>query len=213
MQKDTVSFDPRPLPEKKIARITDDPAFAYQSPPRESQSLADRIKSWLRRQIASMLSTPAARTVWEIGLYIAFIVLIVLLINQYMKRHSGSLFLRSHTLTPLAFTTNRSKNHRRDDEALIQRAIEDGRFRDAIRHLYRRALRQLQQGGHIQWKRNKTNHDYLYEIQRESLRRIFRDLTHYYEHAEYGNFSIDEENFEKAYGRFKKMETLLRSSS
>lgn len=95
---------------------------------------------------------------------------------------------------------------------LLQQAIRDGRFRDAVRMLYLRTLRQLTDRALIRWQQEKTNQDYLREIKDGALRPDFRQLTFLYEYIWYGEFPVNQEHFDTAHGSFRAFEQRLDRS-
>lgn len=212
-QADSAKVEIRTPSQQHIAQYAEKGAFQYDNTLQESQSLLDKIMLWLRQQIAEWLDNTTTKTFLEILLYLGFAVLITLLINQYLKGNMTGIFLGKEHVRPdaLAIQQNGDNNHNLDH--LIQKAIDANQFRLATRYLYQKNLQHLQKEGYINWKKNKTNHDYLYEIKQNELRNIFRELTRYYEYTEYGNFAISESDFQKIYNRFKKMRTLIQSRS
>jgi hypothetical protein len=136
-----------------------------------------------------------------------------MLLNQFMKGNIRSLFSGKNTAKPGAFSIEQTDGSRQDLDRLIREAIDDNQLGLAVRYLYQRSLMQLQNRGIINWKKNKTNRDYLYEIQGNELRGLFREVTRYYEYAEYGNFAVDGADFEKLQNQFNEIETLINTNS
>jgi hypothetical protein len=81
--------------------------------------------------------------------------------------------------------------HELDFPLEIEKSVELGEFRKAIRLIYLYTLKQLSDRELIYWETGKTNHEYLYELQSTSLRPIFSDLGYYFEFTWYGNFEAD----------------------
>lgn len=98
-------------------------------------------------------------------------------------------------------------------DELLEKAIREKRFRYAVRLLYLRSLRQLSEAGRIQWKQDKTNYDYLRELDDQALRGVFGDLTYIFEYIWYGEFPIDQSHFETARSSFSRLDHQLKSSS
>jgi hypothetical protein len=47
----------------------------------------------------------------------------------------------------------------------------------------------------IVWKSNKTNRDYVYEINRQDLQQLFKHITDVFEYAWYGHLAVDKQDF------------------
>jgi hypothetical protein len=95
-------------------------------------------------------------------------------------------------------------------EDLLQQAVDAGRYRVAVRLLYLRTLRQLTDQGLINWKPEKTNHDYLRELADKRLRPGFSDVTLIFEYIWYGEFPVNKDDFNLARASFIQFEQSLR---
>ena len=62
----------------------------------------------------------------------------------------------------------------------------------------------MAQNHYIEWDIEKTNSDYLYELQNPVYKEDFTYLSYLYNYIWYGEFEIDETTFNKAENRFKK---------
>ena len=47
----------------------------------------------------------------------------------------------------------------------------------------------------MNWAANKTNHDYLFELDSHPSSEFFKKFTRIYEYTEYGEFGIDRDGF------------------
>jgi hypothetical protein len=95
-------------------------------------------------------------------------------------------------------------------ESLLDKAINEKRYRYAVRLLYLQSLRQLHEGGQIRWSIDKTNHDYLRELKDRDLGPLFREVTLLFEYIWYGEFPVDKDHFYLARGSFVKLEQAMR---
>lgn len=209
--QDSIRTEVRQPPKDKIDAYAKEDAFNYDHTPPESQSLAEKIRYWLQKQIDLILENSAAEDIMDIVLFIGFAAFLVLLINQYMKGNMNSVFRGEKISKPDSFVLEK-KGDNRDLDKLVQKAIEKNQYNLAIRYLYQQSLLQLQNEGYINWKKNKTNRDYLYEINQGNLQEIFREVTRYYELSEYGDFSINNSDFQQIYSRFKEFKSLIQPS-
>ena len=74
-------------------------------------------------------------------------------------------------------------------------ALKSGDYKSAVRLAYLSALQQLHQREFIQWKKNKTNSEYIAEIGNRKVANTFSELTNAYEVVWYGDRNIDEPAF------------------
>jgi hypothetical protein len=94
-----------------------------------------------------------------------------------------------------------------DYNRLLKHATRNGDYRLATRYLYLQSLQQLIVAGAIVYSQDKTNYQYLMEINNQPYRQEFSLLTLQYEYAWYGNFLLDEAGFtalQKKFTSFNK---------
>jgi hypothetical protein len=77
----------------------------------------------------------------------------------------------------------------------IEKAVDTGNYRLAVRLLYLKCLKQLSDKGYIEWKIDKTNHAYIGELTNDSHRAAFSLLTRRFEYIWYGEFIIDSQSY------------------
>lgn len=92
----------------------------------------------------------------------------------------------------------------------IKTAIDAGNFRRAVRLLYLKALKELQDRSMITWTKGKTNRQYLRELPNRELRPQFQDITFIFEYIWYGEFPVDRDHFNTAYSSFIQFDQALR---
>lgn len=87
-------------------------------------------------------------------------------------------------------------------EQQIEQAVAQGNFRLAVRLLYLRCLRQLDEAGLINWQIDKTNTVYVNELTDADQRSAFKVLTRQFEFAWYGGFRVDAGTYQYVSGLF-----------
>lgn len=199
-------------PQEKVTDYASQQAFRYRGVPQKPESFLNRFKRWLGQKLEGFFDNPIVETTVGILIYIVFGLLIVLIITQLMKGGISGLFAGKKGENPNAFSIQQKSGSQGDFDSLIDRAIRNQQYRLATRYLYQDSLQQLRNNGYINWKKEKTNSDYVYEIKSDDLRELFRELTQYYEYAEYGNFALSSDKFSKVHHRFKEMRTLIQST-
>jgi hypothetical protein len=93
--------------------------------------------------------------------------------------------------------------HEVDLESLLQQAIDQKEFRLAIRYYYLTSLKTLSSKKLIAYHRDKTNSEYLFEIESTELRSNFSYLSYIYTYVWYGEFSINEQHFKAAQSKYQ----------
>ncbi len=83
-----------------------------------------------------------------------------------------------------------------DLERLLQKALADHNYKLALRISYLMVLKELSQYQYIQWKKEKTNFEYLYEIKHQELRLQFKNITTTFERCWYGDTEVQHQEFQ-----------------
>ena len=108
---------------------------------------------------------------------------------------------KSASALPYSEYTDNIHDINMDDE--LEKAITVRNYRLAVRLLYLKSLKQLNDAGLIHWEPNKTNTDYSNELQNFEQRLAFNLLTRQFEYIWYGEFSIDADVFGRISDLFK----------
>lgn len=77
----------------------------------------------------------------------------------------------------------------------IDKAASQGNYRLAIRLMYLRLLRNLSERNIIQYKQDKTNFDYLMQLQPTVYYKDFFRVTRHYEYSWYGEFNVSSDAY------------------
>ncbi|MBC7451596.1 MAG: hypothetical protein H7259_08930 [Cytophagales bacterium] len=87
-------------------------------------------------------------------------------------------------------------------QKLLNKYIQEGDIRNAIRIYYLMALQLLHLNGFIKWEKDKTNSRYVMEFASHERSKDFSTLTRIYETTWYGQFIPDEAMFAIAKSQF-----------
>ena len=208
---DTSMIEVRQPPFQKIHRFSKDKDFQYQATAQNPKSFWAYLFDWVLGLIEKLMQHKASRIILKLVLYLGFATIIFLLVNQFFHGNIMGL-LQKEKRNPLNVNVTKESATAQDPDRLIQEAIEHQQYNTALLLLYKKCLDELHANGWIKWRKDKTNHDYVYELTSGELRQLFRSLTHYYEYARYGDFILNSDNFEKAHQQFKRMEAIIRTS-
>jgi hypothetical protein len=94
-----------------------------------------------------------------------------------------------------------------DDE--IEKAVSNHNYRLAVRLLYLKCLKQLNDAQLIHWQIDKTNSAYLNELTDDEKRQSFGMLTRQFEYVWYGDFPVDGQAFQNINLLFRDFKQLL----
>lgn len=132
-----------------------------------------------------------------------------LILNQVMGGKISLALTGRSASEEIRFSRDPATQKSDDLNRLIDSAAEAGNYREAVRLLYQKTLKELSTAGLIEWAANKTNHDYLYEIDSHPSSGSFRKLTRIYEYTEYGDFGIGREGFNNVRTLYKRLSEQL----
>lgn len=102
------------------------------------------------------------------------------------------------------------------DEAYLDQQLKDAirknNYRLAIRYLYLQTLSKMADKGWLQLSPDKTNYQYVQELNKSKYKNEFARITLHYEYAWYGDFKIGEEIFKPIHDAFEQFHLKLKQS-
>ncbi len=204
---DTARVTVRRPPADFLATYRADPAFDYERARPEGASLWARFKRWVRETLLAPLGNAAMAPFWRGLMYLVVALGVAFAVLRLMGMEGRGLFFRSHTV-PVGVVGTAEEPDTTDLDRLLDAALAARAYRQAVRLFYLKALRALVDRGLIRWRREKTNHDYLDELDDAVLKPAFAELTYLFDYLWYGDFPIDEVTFARmraAHARFEQM--------
>lgn len=182
----------RTVPDSVIAAYKKDRHFAYANDPAYWQRVKEQpngFADWLLRVLTS--------TGFRYFILTALAALLLYVIIRVVSENNLHVFYRKRK--------RRTGGEEYTDEALPEEDLDErlqhflaiGDHRQAIRYLYLRSLRGLDQRGLIHQTIQATNQEYLRQLSGTSQERDFRFLTTAYEKVWYGEFPIGETQFQR----------------
>ena len=94
-------------------------------------------------------------------------------------------------------------------ERLIAQAVMNKDYRLAIRYLYLQTLKKLTDSGLLQFSADKTNYQYVKELQGKPYQNDFASITLNYDYVWYGKFEIDENLYARLSDNFRSFNQKL----
>ncbi|MCH8555212.1 MAG: DUF4129 domain-containing protein [Schleiferiaceae bacterium] len=134
----------------------------------------------------------------KIIVYALISLLFCYLLYYFYKKASNLKSQDKKTANAFAFeTVAEAEEHllQADIDKMLAKQLSQKNFNGAFRLLFLQALKQLHYSNHIQWMREKTNGDYLRELQKFDGLPLFKILLRHYEKAWYGTAPITENQY------------------
>lgn len=195
--------------EKNFKKKYTDSDFVYEYKTPEKNAW-DRFKEWLANIFRDLFNFSTNETSMNFVsillkvLAVLVVVSVIYLIAKALINKEGQWIFAKDANKKTIYYTDIEKNiHLLDFKKLIEECLERGEKRLCIRYYYLWLLKIMAQNHYIEWDIEKTNSDYLYEIQSPVLKEEFTYLSYLYNYIWYGEFEIDDKMFEKAQISFK----------
>ncbi|UFH55916.1 DUF4129 domain-containing protein [Spirosoma sp. KNUC1025] len=192
----------------KLRGLQTDHDYQYGNDAPPPENPLARLFDWLFRKIARFLSSSAYQNIWQYVLLAAIAGLVVYLL---MKAEILNFLFAKKAQTGNLDYENLSENiHDISFDTAIEEAVNQRNFRLAVRLLYLQTLKRLTDANQIDYKPEKTNRQYVYELAKSTLQEDFQQLTRQFEFVWYGAFPIDETRFFEIQALFNQFGLTLK---
>jgi hypothetical protein len=128
---------------------------------------------------------------------VAFSIIIALLVFILIRLFGKGIF-SNRKVDPVVVSVNSDLDDRpmeTDLERYLREALEKNDFRMAIRIYYLMVLKALHDGGRIEWRKEKTNRDYLTELYQHPHIQKLSNSTLLFEYVWYGDKKVNAGQF------------------
>lgn len=141
-----------------------------------------------------------------LGLVIIFIIL-----KAFLGTEAGIWNLKKSTKkAPKTLVYEDEDIHETDFDVLLQNAIQKKEYRLAIRYYYLSVLKLLTDKKMIEYHKDKTNSEYLFELENKEIRSKFSYLSYVFTYVWYGEFPVDETAFKIAENKYQSFKKALK---
>lgn len=185
-----------------INKYKSDPAFKYERIVEPPRSLWHRFWEWFWQKVAEIIGSEEGGRAVNIILILLATGILVFFIFKLTGMSNAGLFGKKNAGNKLDYSIHDENIHEIDFESAISEAIENKKFRFAVRLLYLQSLKHLTDRRLINWQLNKTNVTYVQELKGNSYQQSFRDLTFQFENNWYGDIPIEENEFHQVRNLF-----------
>jgi hypothetical protein len=186
----------RNIPDSVVRNWQKDPDFAYANDPEYWRRVhRDDSPGWLARQLSSA----------GFRYFLLFFLGSVLLyaIIRIIAENNLRLFYRSPVKKKTLEHESAASPLEEDLDGQLMHFLQIGDHRQAVRYLYLKSLRLLNDQGLIRFHQESTNEEYLRQLSTTPQAPVFRVLTGVYEKVWYGEFPLGEGQFSKIHGYFE----------
>ncbi len=216
-EKSTVRYDSskiqlRNFDESALNEIREDGDFDYMEVKQvETYSLWDRFWNWIWEWYDRIFSDSTYSTTFKTIMYILCGAIIIYVVLKLAGIDARGVFYGKSAKREIQSEVLEENIHEIDFNTRIAQAVESQNFREAIRLHYLKNLKILSDQNLIDWKLNKTNHDYEVEIKDESIKAPFSRITYLYDNICYGDFPINAESYARFVEDFKVFDKVSAS--
>ncbi len=216
---DTAPLAVRQIDKENLQKYQGDPAFDYEVI-QADQTWWDHFMTWLsnifQRMFEGLFGVEQAAGLFAFFLrivpYLLLGILIFLLIKFFLNANASALLRARKKQSAVILSEEEHLIKNEDLQQLVQKALADKNYRLAVRYYYLFLLKLMSEKEIISWELQKTNDDYLQEIEKSELQLPFRTITRLYNYVWYGDFPMDESKYYKAEKTFSQVQKLLNGN-
>jgi len=194
---DTTRVENRSFPSPEVEKLKADPDLNYTQPPTVAETLWQRFLRWLNWFLDSLFGKATTTDLGRLLMYTIAIILVIVVIMMLLKVNAFKVFYSGADQGKLGYQVFHENIHEMNFESLLQDATDKKEYRVATRLVFLYALKILSDKHLIDFSPGKTNHDYVEELQKGEIKTGLNELSFYFDYAWYGNFPINENQFQK----------------
>lgn len=195
----TKPFNNKTPAYKDVIGRYEDPDFVYSENIKDRIGVLERIFSRLAHWLGSLFPQNAINWNREFTYIFACIALVALAFILYKVLYKRNVFYRQEEREDEQMRTVDyvEKNLMEVNLApYINEAERTQNYALGIRYLQLLSIQMLAHAGQIRWKASKTNADFSAEIQKDTLREGFENLTKVFNRVWFGKFELKESDFQ-----------------
>ncbi len=210
LQTDSSSIQIRKFSATTLNEYRQQRDFKYEDHPGEAESMWDQFWRWFWYQVDNLMSGKVTGNLINFLFILLGASALVFLILKLLGMDMMQIFTGKNSTIEIPYHESLENIHEISFEEEIEKAIANRNFRLAVRLLYLNCLKKLSDAGAIQWKADKTNLAYLYEIQNPEQQQKFGLLTRQFEYVWYGDFKVNQEHFQQIRNSFQQFNPKLK---
>lgn len=165
----------------------------------------DRFNQWLHSRLNEITTSKGGRLGIDILYYLFAAAGVIAIILLLLKNNIRGLFYGKSASLAIDFKELDEDIHKINFNELIKAAISENNYRRAVRLHFLKLLKELTDKNQIAWRIDKTNNDYFVELSNSAYGNNFKELAFLYEHIWYGNFELNENDFNTVLTKFNSL--------
>lgn len=205
---DSSEVNVRTADPQTLQEVTNEEVFKYKETAQNPETLWTRIQRWILQSVLAILNNKWASFFIKLAFFGTFAIVLVALLNQLLGGNIKSAFSKKRSNQGIRLDSTEIHLRKENLDKMLKEALSKNMYSSAVRILYLMALQELNELELINLKPEKTNHDYLRELDQHESSGLFSHLTLYYEYVEYGDFKIEKSGYDRVkemYEQFKKI--------
>ena len=172
-------------------------------------TLWEYIKKWLAEFFQRLFGLNSGSSMNFTGYFLNFLAFLIILIVVYfiakaLLNKEGMWLFSSKNKNLVGPSFLEENINEINFGKAIEKAKAEGQNRQVIRLYYLWVLKTFSDKGYIHWDKDKTNADYLNEIENQELKNDFAYLSYLFNYTWYGVVDIKSEDFLKMNESFEK---------
>lgn len=214
--RDTTIYRIRNFDETQLQELRKSERYQYEEEEikREAPGFWELLKDWIAELLKEYgYEHDPEHVEWFSQAFVWTLVgiaLIIALVFLARNRQFGQFFHRRDQILDEAveFLSYTGSNSNLEEE--LAQAERNQNYSLALRLLYIRCLRILEDAMLINYKKDKTNSEYLEELRMKLQYPYVEHLTYWFERVHYGEYQIDEAHYEECKALFTQMRQTLK---
>jgi hypothetical protein len=203
IQVDSSVIDVKKFDQTELTNYSEQSAFIYDQELIVGTSMWSRFWNRFWSEVSKVLKNPVTGPAIGYLLLIAATGGIIYGILKLGKFDFQVLARRAGDMS-VGYEEDEEDIHAINFEENIQNAVDQSNYRLAVRLLYLKALKNLNDEHLIIWQPEKTNQAYVGELKNEEQQSQFAVLTRKFEYIWYGAFPLEQESFQQIYRNFQQ---------
>ena len=197
----------RQFREERLTEYKQESEFRYDVNPYRENTIGQKIKNYLSRLLRSIFSEKGVMPLLTSLIFLGLLVFAVVrlsggqfqwIFGKGSKSQAGQVIMANEEIGSI------------DLNRLADQALQEGDQRLCIRYHYLFILKELHDNAFISWHQDKTNRDYLREIQSPDIRSQFQTQTLIFDYVWYGKFQPGPDQFQTIQSGFGNLIKAIR---
>lgn len=201
---DTSRIEVREFDHTRLEERAEESDFQYDKEEIEQPNVVERFIKWLFEKLFGSVSPTTVNTSYRVFLWLLAIAGAILLF-YYIGKLQNTRMLRKDDLSINEVQFMDFEGTEQDLDLAWKEAEAAENFTLAMRLLFIKCLNYLKEKEIIQWKKEKTNGDYLKELENKWEYTPLSRLSRLFAYSQYGGYEIGRKEYEEAKEKYTEL--------